>query len=218
MDELVRLILDAFGLTADALSALVDAIKNALLDAMAAAYQRCLSALGLTSASDAAAWTPTQENITTATQLAQSHAESIVQTYQRELVNVVQGYAQSYESANGSLDGIEGPMGDLLTQWTATRSAYKSEQITGYECGLGAEQGFQAFVADLASGSLIDPETGEVLSGDSGDYAIAVLPAESSHDECRDYAGQTFDVQEADSLPEFPLHAGCPHYKTLVMM
>lgn len=205
-------ILSVYGLPAAALTTFILALKDAILAAMVAAYQRCASIVSISPD-----WTPSQTDVNTAMQAAQDHAQSVVQTYQNELTNVVQGFAESYKAANnGSLDGILGPMGDMLADWSTTRTAYKAEQVAGYECGLGAEQGFQAFVVDLASGALIDPQTGEVLSG--GDYAIAVLPAESSHDECRDYAGLTFDITDADELPEFPLHGGCPHYKTLVTL
>jgi hypothetical protein len=147
-------------------------------------------------------------------QQAKDHAQSIADTYKSELTHTTTTFVEAYQKANGSIDGIEDPLTSMLTDWSAARTDYKSEQIAGNECGSGTDQGTTLFLMTLLSGALVNTTTGEVISPD--DYAIGVIPDDASNDICKDYAGQTFPLDQALSLPQFPIHANCPHEKILV--
>jgi hypothetical protein len=206
VNDLIALALLAYALSSSDEDALHDAIQEAILMSMVSAYNRWALLVGAVSVLQ-----PDKQQIA---QQAQSHADSIVATYTRDLGNATTTYLQVWQQANGTLDGVEGPLSQMLGDWTTARLQYKSAQIAGYETGCGAGTGTTQFIQDLLSGDLIDATTGEVLSPD--DYGIGVIPAESSSDLCKEFAGRLFSLDEIDSIPDFPIHANCPHELIIV--
>lgn len=206
MNDLLVLILAAYVLSQQDQDALRDAIVAAMLASMLTAYNRWAVLTGAVSALQ-----PDRQMIE---QQAQEHADSIAATYTRELGNATETYLQAWQKANGSLDGVEGPLAQMLSDWSDARMQFKAVQIAGYETGFGANMGTAQFVQDLLTGALIDTTTGEVLSPD--EYGIGVVPGESSSDLCKDYAGRLFGLDEIDDIPAFPIHANCRHERIIV--
>ncbi|SRR6266487_1020081 len=210
MTDLLDYILQVFGLSVSDLAALAASIRDALLAAVRGAYRRWNKLTGASSQD----WMPLPAQVKQIEMQAQEHAGMIAQTYERELSNAASTYIDAWRSANETLDGIEEPLMSMLSEWTAARTRYKSVQIAGYETGTGADLGTTQFVQDLMNGDLIDADTGEVI--DSEQYEIGVVPSESSGDICSAYAGQVFSMEEADEIPEFPMHGNCIHEKILI--
>lgn len=208
MNDLVALILAAYALSTQDQDALRDAIVAAILASVLAAYNRWSLLTGVVPALQ-----PDRQMIE---QQAQAHADSIVATYTRELGSATTTYLSAWQQANGNLNGVEGPLSQMLSDWTTARMQYKAAQIASYETGFGVDAGTIQFVQDLTSGDLIDATTGEVLSPD--EYGIGVVPGESSSDLCKEYAGRLFSLDEIDDIPSFPIHAGCPHERIIVLL
>lgn len=210
MSDLIDFILRIFGLGGNAIASIASAIKDAVLSMLRSAYNRWNKLFGTNQDN----WMPSQATVAAIEQAALDHAETIATTYAQELGNAVNAFLSAYQDANGSLTGAIVPLSQMLSDWTLARSIYKSQQIANYETGSGLDQGTMLFVQDLVSGGLIDTTTGEVL--DPSEYGVGVIPGESSNDICKDYAGQLFPLEEAFDIPDFPIHANCPHEKILV--
>jgi hypothetical protein len=198
---LANLAATAFGLTDFDISILTAAILLAMRSSMQNTYRRWNSTLGANNHM----WMPTTEQEGQLSTAAQEHVSSIASTYADNLQNAIQQF----------LDAGDAPsLGAQLATWADARADWKSDQVAGYEVSYGTEQGTTAFIIDLLDGNLVDSLTGEVLDG--ADYAVGVVPDESSNDLCADYAGQQFPLDEAEDIPDFPMHPGCPHYKIIV--
>jgi 2'-5' RNA ligase len=117
---------------------------------------------------------------------------SIVSTLQEQLANF--------------LDSLSADVADLAEQisgWIDRYSAYKSEQIANVAWGTGAHEGTRAAIADI-----LDAPSDVV---DTAQIRVRVVPSESSSDFCKEWAGQSVPIDEADTLPYFPAHPGCIH-------
>jgi pyruvoyl-dependent arginine decarboxylase (PvlArgDC) len=80
--------------------------------------------------------------------------------------------------------------------------------------GTGADDG-----TDLAIDDILDAVTGTDAPGDvAASIGVAVVPDGSSNDVCAEYAGNTYTLDEADGLPEFPVHPNCIHSKEVVLL
>lgn len=200
---LANLAATAFGLTDADTAVLTAAILLAMRSSMQSSYRRWNSTLGANNHM----WMPTTKQEETLAAVAQEHADSIASTYADNLQNAIQQFL-------GDGAGNPASLGEMLTTWAAARADWKSDQVAGYETSYGTEQGTMEFITDLLGGNLVDSLTGEVL--DPNDYAVGVVPDESSNDLCAEYAGQQFPLEEVDDIPDFPIHPGCPHYKIIV--
>ncbi len=97
----------------------------------------------------------------------------------------------------------------FLRQWIQTYSVAKSQQVASYETGRGWDTGILAVIGWLLQGSGQGADT-------SADMVVTVIPSGASCDTCETYAGEVFEIDEADTIPEFPIHPNCPHMKLVI--
>lgn len=151
---------------------------------------------------------------------AASWAASIVATYNASLRLNIDSFLSSWVAAHETIDGaVQGLIG-FLRHWTQQRVAWKSDQIAQAAVATGADAGTEQFVSDLLTAPAGTDEASpnapdEDSPLDLSNVFITVLPEESSHDSCSQYAGELFSLDEYDDLPYFPMHPGCPHFRTI---
>lgn len=162
---------------------------------MSEAYQSAADAIGI----DAGDWESPDALLKQMATESKANGTSIVETYNTDLRSAAERLSEKYQG-----DALKSE----LQTWADDRAAWKSATVANYEANRGYDAGIDWFVGDITAGDLTLPDgvTTDMIS-------ITVLPSESSMDECAEYAGETFTLDEASDLPSFPLHPSCPHYK-----
>jgi len=201
---LIALLVAAFILKKSDTKALATLILAGRIAAMKAAYNQASSVIGASTD-----WAPDAELTKMAEKASEKDAESITVTYGSDLESVATGFVESWMIDHETLDGCEAAAKAELASWATTRAEWKSEQITGYTCGSGANDGVDLWIGDVVDGDFDIPDD---ISLD--DIQVEIQPSESSKDECEDYAGNRYDFDE--DLPDFPMHENCPHRKVIV--
>lgn len=203
---LIALLVAAFLLSKADIKAMASAILAARIASMKAAYSQASSTVGI----DDTDWEPDAELQSMAKDASRQDAESIASTYKDDLEAVATAFVVAWMLDHESLDGCEAAARVEIAVWAIARAEWKSKQIADYTCGSGANDGTAMWVADAMDGEFELPD-GVTLD----DIEVTVLPEESSSDLCSEYAGETFDIDEYDSIPDFPIHANCPHRKVV---
>lgn len=205
---LIALLILAFLLSKADIKAMASAILVARIASMKAAYSQANDVVGI----DGDDWEPDAELQSMAKSASEQDAESIASTYKDDLEAVATAFVLAWMIDHESLDGAESAARKEIAVWAIARAEWKSKQIADYTCGSGANDGTSMWVADVIDGEFELPD-GVTLD----DIELTVLPEESSHDECENYAGETFSLDEFDDIPDFPLHPSCPHHVVVVM-
>lgn len=219
--EFVSKIVTAYALAQEDITALAEAIQKARLAMMQASYRSAQRVVGLKPN-----WTPTKAVLHRAEKRSRADAQSIAETHRTLLRSFIEKVLEMKKSISGlhvagwrdifgTLANAAREMISNVAQWLADFLGWKSDQIVDVSCGSGLSDGTDQFIEDNY-GNVIDTETGEVI--DWSDYAIQVLPEESSSDICKEYAGRLFDISENDSIIALPAHPSCPHYKIIVQI
>jgi hypothetical protein len=155
---------------------------------------------------------------------AQSYAHAVQTTAYLEkppIAPYIPGKQGAQKWANGQATGIVSTYHDALDQhlakekkrspfmilgavliWLNGFVKWKAPQIAKTTWYAGVSAGTQDWIGDHM-GWLSDQDTPLV--------AVQVVPETAVCDECKQYAGQTYDIGELDSLPDFPLHPNCQH-------
>lgn len=197
----------------------VAAISAAILTARLAAWKATYAAAAKTAGATLPDGGPTPSAAQERTQQRESDAAaaSIAATYARDLAAHAATFTQDWlKSHDGSLDGAEGALRSDLAAYSATRADGKGEQVAQYETGVGGNDGTQAAIDDLDSGDLpVYDDEGQLLSDLLSMLYVAILPDDSSPDECMEYAGNCYSFDDAPSL-DFPLHPNCIHAVYLI--
>lgn len=202
---LIALLIAAFLLSQNEIEAMTSAIIVARIASARASYARASDTAGV----DGSDWEPSDDLTQEIGDTSEQDAEGIAATYRDDLGIVVAGFVTSWLGTHDTLDGCEAAARHEVATWATDRAAWKSEQIANYTGGSGANSGTNQWVDDLSDGEFdgVNPD----------DVEITVLPEESSNDLCREYAGEVFEMSEYDTIPDFPIHGGCPHRKVVQM-
>ena len=211
-DALIAALVAAFALTDDEADDLADAILDGRTAAWTAAFTEAAQAVGLTAAEIADATNPLPDDVERALRTAaEAAAAAIVATYADDLERAVERMVDAYydDPANDGASAAEAKsaVGGDVGEWARARADWKSDQVAQWETAQGADDGTAQLIEDLLDGTY-GPGEGIALS----DIVVAVLPDFSSLDECADYAGEEFSLEDADEvLGLFPMHMGCIH-------
>lgn len=191
-------LLAAYAWTRADIDRLAGLLSAAYLAAQQRGANRARAALGASTD-----WTPTSDQQRQADDQGKEDAASIAATYK----DLLTGYllAQSFNSAAEARAGV--------VSWASKTAQWKSAQITNWTAGTGNNTGASETVDQALDGDLVDAETGVVI--DASAYDFEVQPAESSKDECAEYAGNTYPLGQWGEVPDFPIHGFCPHQKVV---
>lgn len=200
-------LLSSFWLTAAEIEVLAAAIALGMQSSMQASYRWSAHLSGV-----ASEWFLPDGEKQRLQKLATEHAQGIAQTYQSDVERTVTKFLDAYEEAHGAIDdgAIQGVQ-DLLVEWGPAHTGWKAPQISQYSCGIGGSDGTSNFILDALNGDtdLSDDEIAALWVG--------VLPEDAATtDECAEWAGQMVHIENADTMPYFPSHDGCPHYITII--
>lgn len=205
---LIALLVAAFLLSSKEIAAMATLISVARIDSAKASYAAASDTAGV-SGED---WEPDKEFQDMANEVSEKDAQSISDTYKADLESVAAAFVAGWLLDHETLDGCEAKARESLSIWTKQRAEWKSEQIAKWTCGSGASDGTDLWLGDLIDGEFDLPEG---LSAD--DVEVTVLPETATCSRCLEYAGESFDIDEIDDIPEFPLHTGCDHRKVVQM-
>ncbi len=205
---LIAVLVAAFLLSSKDIKDMAVAIFVGRVASMKAAYAQASDTVGI----DGSLWVVPDDLQSEISDTSEQDAEGIAATYKDDLESVASAFVVGWMTNHDSLDGCEEAARQSLSTWALQRSSWKSEQIANYTCSNGASLGIDQWASDLVDGDIDLPEG---LSAD--DVEVTVLPEESSNDICKEYAGQSFDVDEIDDIPDFPAHPSCQHRKVIQM-
>lgn len=184
-----------------------NAIATAYLDAQHYAYNKAMAAIGIKTAQEGIIGRIASGIKTTFDQAlswAKEQVQSIVGTLQDALDNFISDLGPDLSS-----DDIDSEVSTFLQGY----ATWKAPQVANYTYGSGLEAGTQQAIADIME---------EVTSADSTLVAstirVRVIPSESSGDYCKNYAGQSYSLDEYNSLGvSFPAHPNCIHSAEIFM-
>ena len=199
--RIIALLVARFALSAEEKRALIQSVTEAHLGAYRASY----AAVARRFAPPGTAPQPPASQEAVQRRHAREAALLILATFAEDLL----GYA-TILVANGLLQPQppdEGWYLAMMATWLAQRAAWKSDQIARTTVGQGANAGTTDAKQSIDDGTWEqDPST----------LCVTVLPAESSHDICSQYAGQVFPYEDYDDIPDFPIHPNCPHQRLIL--
>jgi len=184
-----------------------DALARAIYDAAVASAQAALDDATATLGMDGTSVSIPDAVLSTLATSAQDSATSCVSTYNAAVSQEAAAFATDY---TGPPEGLAAALRADLAQWADARAAWKAEQIAAYETARGYAAGLDWLVNDLQSGTLALPDGTQLT-----DLTVTVRPSFSSDDTCAEYAGQTYPLSDYDSLPAFPIHINCIHWRSL---
>lgn len=210
-EEIATSVVNDYLLTPDEITAIADAINDGRVAALIASYIAAVEAAGIDAP---AGWNPSEALVDAARDAADEAAQSIADTYADDLTRDAASYLQVWiDEHDGEVEGSKGALRDALASICADRAEWKSEQVAGYETGVGGQAGTQAAVSDIIDGALLD-DNGDPL--DTSLLAVAVLPETTSADFCAEYAGNVYAFDDAPSLT-FPAHLACQHFMCVLV-
>jgi phage-related protein len=214
--ELITTILNVYSFQDQEITTLSEAIVDARLLSMRVSYQHAQKVVGVP-----VNWEPSGSMRSRITRQSQKDAHGIATTFRNLLTSLLEDLFQvkhvaSWQDIFGTLSEAVSSVIAHIKEWIRDLLPWKGQQIINASCGTGLNEGLDTFMKDLANGDIID-DSGKPLSIEyMTDYAVRVLPVESSDDICRDYAGVTFALSDYDLIPAFPVHVNCPHYKEIL--
>ncbi len=187
---------------------LANAIYDALRSSMIAAYRWSCFHLG-----NAQEWYPSQSQEKALEKLANTRAAQIAATYEKDITRASETFLDAYEKATGSLEGAIPALRETLQEYTDARTELKQADISQYEVAEGSESGMDAVLADIDT-IVVDESVLENIY-------VGVLPVSAAtEDICAEWAGECCHYTEVaeSSMPEFPAHLRCPHYRVIFNM
>ena len=177
----------------------------------------------------ASAPTPTQPPASgipgdTSAQDGQGDAQGIADTLKKKAEMWLTRYLLAHvgEPASTVLQQARGAFRQEMQQFRNTHAA----MIENVTVQRGADQGHRAFASDLQNQQLLTDDglsdiadaTDQMPLPDDfafeqrlEDMYVAVFPSEAVGEDCMDFAGEYFGLDQIDDLPRFPRHPRCPH-------
>ena len=198
----VAAVVAAFALTDAEIEALAKTIyETARIPTYTARYQRAAQTLKVTLPAN---WQPSDAALSRLASAALKSAKGIAATYRADLEAQAQKLAAE-ETEDKAYKGL-GQWVRKLAEWARHRAVSKSVAVANYEASQAGDDGTGDFLESL------DYFGGDIEPGvDLNTVKITVLPEESSGDECAEFAGQEFTLDDYDSIPSWPMHEFCPH-------
>lgn len=220
-------ILQAYAFTSVDKSALTTILANAYLQGKEQAYSRAYATAG--HRFSFAVWKPGADDTQKAEEWATPIVDSITSTYEgllrgqlEQMRPVKESDGEDGDSQDDTPDDTgdqgDGIVGNVLAalgistivkkigEWFTGFLPWKSEQIAQNTWSEGDNDGTEQFVADAVN-------SGDDYSG----LIVKVMPASSSSDYCKDFAGNTYLFDEiGGDVPSFPTHANCIHYIVVI--
>lgn len=185
----------AYAMTNEDKLKLTNMLAQAYLQAKIQAYQRAQKTAGhVLTLHDP--WKPDEQAQRRAHIWANWQVTSIASTYEELLRSQLESDTQ--EAIGDVVRGIV----SKVKKWISGFLPWKTQQIADYTVSAGDNAGTSQWIDDVLGG----------VDGDTGKVRARVLPGESSNDLCKQYAGNDYSLEEANDLPNFPIHSNCPHY------
>lgn len=159
-------------------------------------------------------WQPDDATLRKLSAAALAAAQAIAATYQEDLHSAAAAAVDAWlkqQAAAGATSSASVPR-DLahdVQTWANDRAQWKAQQVGQYETGQAAHQATLDAHDDLLAGDWTD-ESGDPLLDLLSILYVAILPAESSLDECSEFAGNVYRFDDAPQL-DFPAHQNCIH-------
>lgn len=232
--QLVALIIAAYTLSQDDITSLAESIADARLTVMQASYRRAQKIVGLPGN-----WMPGQKIEQRIEKQALKDAQSIAATYKQYLSSFVNTalevekalqdvQAKGWRDLFGSVKEAVRQMVSNVSEWLGDFMGWKPKQVSNATCGGGMSDGTMQFAqdvveADKGDGNVQDDNGDIIYSIDDmklsiPEIGVKVVPSVSSSDFCKDYAGNTYSMDEALSIPSFPAHPSCIHTTIMVVL
>jgi hypothetical protein len=159
-------------------------------------------------------WQPSDKDQAKALQWATTQVESIADTY----LSTIRSLASTLTAESTVQDGQpleEGLLGGLINAAAVAKGVaggikafveWKAPQIANVTTSSGANDGTSQWIEDALAEAGDEDE-----SSDLNGVRVRVVPSNSSSDECADYAGNTYSLEDSVDLPDFPVHPNCIH-------
>ena len=211
-DQIRKRIAAAYAFTTVDKTALTDLLAKAYLAAKVAAYQKAVATTdGVLHLHTP--WTPAARDAAAARTWATKQMASIAGTWAETIGQLTDRVAAESADTSGNADVSldEGLIGGLLNAAAIGAGvaggvkafiAWKAPQIASVATGTGTNDGTAQWVSDVLA---------DEASGDPNGVRVRVVPETSNSDECADYAGNDYSLDDAADLPDFPLHPNCKH-------
>lgn len=152
-------------------------------------------------------WVPGKQDATKAQTWAREQVESIANTYQELLSHAVEQALVQEERAIGD---VVGKAVKAVKGWFRGFLPWKTEQIAQDTWNTGDNDGTRQWIEDI-QGDDVEWEGDDPSIQDLSRFQITVIPDNSSSDFCANYAGNSYPIEEAGDIPQFPAHVGCIH-------
>lgn len=232
--QLVSLIIAAYALSQDDITSLAESITTSRLNVMQASYRRAQVVVGLVPN-----WTPGQAVQRRIEKQSQKDAQGIAATYKQYLTSFVEtalevekamrgATVKGWRDIFGSVKEAVSQMVSSIGEWLSDFLGWKPAQISNATCGGGLSDGTMQFAQDVVEADkgdgMVQDDNGDTIVDISDmnmsipELGVKVIPSVSSSDFCQDYAGNTYSLDEALSIPAFPAHPSCQHTTIIVVL
>lgn len=224
--QLIALFLSAYALTEQDITNLAQNITTHRLNVMQASYRRAQQFVRLPQN-----WTPPRSITKRIEQQSQKDAKSIAATYKQYLTSFLETVLKiekGWRDLFGSVKEAVTQMISNVGEWLKDFLGWKPDQIANASVGAGLSDGTMQFVQDVLAaesgdGTLVDEDGNTVIDTSMMNMSIPelgvrVTPSTSSSDFCSEYAGNTYSLDEALSIPAFPAHSACIHTTIIVSL
>jgi hypothetical protein len=202
-------LLQAYSFSEEQKHRLVSILAQSYLVAKAQAYQKAMKTASKVVRLKEP-WTPGKPDAAEAQAWAIRQMDGIIDTYEEMLKHAVEQFASEEERAI-ALPGIVSKVKD----WFSNLLPWKAKQITNMTWGTGTHDGTMQFIEDIQVEDAVEFVDESVQ--DLSNLEIQVSPAESSSDFCHLYAGNSYPLSEAESIPQFPAHPNCIHSVEIIV-
>jgi hypothetical protein len=189
-----------YAMTAADRAALTDLLAKAYLMAKVAAYRKAaVTASKVITLKHP--WVPIPKDAAHAQAWAKAQVKSIADTYLATVKSLI-----DTQLATATTEGLIGGLINAtalakgITSGVKAFVEWKAPQIANVATNTGANAGTQQFIADALD-----------EADDANGVRVRVVPDESSSDECAEYAGKDYSLEDSMDLPVFPIHPNCPH-------
>lgn len=232
--QLVSLIIAAYTLSQDDITSLAESITTSRLNVMQASYRRAQVVTGL-----APNWTPGKKVQRRIEKQSQKDAQGIAATYKQYLTSFVEtalevekamkcATVKDWRDVFGSVKEAVRQMVSNVGEWLSDFMGWKPKQVANATCGGGVSDGTMQFAQDVVDasngdGTVQDDNGGTIVDINDmkvsiPELGVKVVPSMSSSDFCKDYAGNTYSLEEALSIPAFPAHPSCIHSTIIIVL
>lgn len=236
-ERLIAALVAAYALSADDIAQLGRRLYAARVTTTAQRLHATLAPFGAHAPSD---WSPGKAWLTQAAEASLQTARGIAATYRDDLRRGVIAAAVAWYASHGETWPTTAQLATDAAQWAQARAKWKATQVAAVETRQASQAASDVVAQAIRTGSAAltpeaarsavkraigdayGPEASELWSLDElqmPQMALAqviVLPDISSPDDCADWAGNTYAIDEYNDIP-IPMHYNCIHEKFIVL-